>query len=35
MAEVIRAEIPNNPNTGKKADRTDAREFNLMLQTQL
>lgn len=35
MAEVIRAEIPNNPDTGKKADWTDARQFNLMLQTQL
>ena len=35
MTEVIKQEIPNNPDTGKKADWTDAREFNLMLQTQL
>lgn len=35
MAEVIRAEIPNNPDTGKPAEWTDARQFNLMLQTQL
>lgn len=35
MAEVIRKEIPNNPDTGKPADWTDARQFNLMLQTQL
>lgn len=35
MTEVIRAEIPNNPDTKKPADWTDARQFNLMLQTQL
>lgn len=35
MTEVIKAEIPNNPDTKKPADRTEARQFNLMLQTQL
>ncbi len=35
MTEVIKAEIPNNPDTKKPAEWTDARQFNLMLQTQL
>lgn len=35
MTEVIRTEIPNNPDTGKPAEWTEARQFNLMLQTQL
>jgi glycyl-tRNA synthetase len=35
MTEVIKAEIPNNPETKKPADWTEARQFNLMLQTQL
>ena len=35
MTEVFKAEIPNNPDTKKPAEWTDARQFNLMLQTQL
>ena len=35
MTEFIKTFIPNNPDTGKLADWTDARQFNLMLQTQL
>lgn len=35
MTEVIKKEIPNNPDTKKPADWTEARQFNLMLQTQL
>lgn len=35
MTQVIRDNIPHNPDTRKIADRTEAREFNLMLKTQL
>lgn len=35
MLEFIQAEIPNNPDTGKKAERTNIRKFNLMLYTYL
>ena len=35
MHEVIINEIKNNPETGKTADWTEVRNFNMMLQTQL
>ena len=35
MTEVIKSELKNNPDTNKPADWTEARQFNLMLQTQL
>lgn len=35
MLAFIQAEIPNNPDTGKKAERTNIRKFNLMLYTYL
>jgi glycyl-tRNA synthetase len=33
MKAFIEKYIPNNPNTGKKADWTDIRKFNLMFKT--
>jgi glycyl-tRNA synthetase len=33
MKAFIEKYIPNNPNTGKKADWTDIRRFNLMFKT--
>ena len=33
MKAFIEKYIPNNPNTGKKADWTDVRKFNLMFKT--
>lgn len=35
MTEFIKTNMPNNPDTWKPADWTEARQFNLMLQTQL
>ena len=35
MTEIIKAEIPNNPDTKKPADWTECRNFNLMLDTHL
>jgi len=33
MKAFVEKYIPNNPNTGKKADWTDIRKFNLMFKT--
>ena len=33
MKEFIMQEIPNNPTSKKKADRTDVRKFNMMFYT--
>lgn len=35
MESFIKANIPNNPNTGKLANWTECRNFNLMLSTTL
>jgi glycyl-tRNA synthetase len=33
MQAFISAEVPNNPNNGKKADWTEVRKFNMMFYT--
>ena len=35
MTQFIKEYIPNNPDTKKPADWTDARQFSMMLQTSL